>query len=81
MNDRALEVLTDFWAAYEIAGVARVEIDLGHWLYDPPDATPTQLREAAVSTARIAWTRWSAPVFGTPSYFRWAQDDVMGSTP
>jgi hypothetical protein len=62
---RSLEVLNDFWAAYEIAGVALVEIDLWHWLYDHPDATPAQLREAAVSTARAAWNRWYAPVFGT----------------
>jgi hypothetical protein len=62
---RSLEVLNDFWAAYEIAGVALIEIDLWHWLYDHPDATPAQLREAAVSTARAAWNRWYAPVFGT----------------
>jgi hypothetical protein len=62
---RSLEVLNDFWATCEIAGVALVEIDLWHWLYDHPDATPAQLREAAVNTARAAWNRWYAPVFGT----------------
>ena len=40
--------------SYEIAGVALVEIDLWHWLHEHPDATPAELREAAVSLARTA---------------------------
>jgi hypothetical protein len=63
-GDRALRVLNDFWATYEIAGVALVEIDIWHWIYDHPAATPAQLREAAVGIAKKAWNRWYAPVLG-----------------
>jgi hypothetical protein len=62
--DRALRVLGDFWATFEIAGVAMVEIELWHWIYEHPGATPAQLREAAVRLARDAWNRWYAPAFG-----------------
>jgi oligoendopeptidase F len=35
-----------------------------HWLYDNPDATPPQLREAVLGAAREVWNRYYAPVFG-----------------
>ena len=63
-GDHALRVLNDFWAAYEIGGVALVEIDIWHWIYEHPRATSAQLREAAVAIARNAWNRWYAPVLG-----------------
>jgi hypothetical protein len=62
--DRALRVLGDFWATYEIAGVALFEIDLWHWIYAHPRATPADLREAAVGLARATWNRWYAPTIG-----------------
>jgi hypothetical protein len=62
--DRALRVLGDFWATYEIAGVALFEIDLWHWIYEHPQATPAELREAAVTLARASWNRWYAPTLG-----------------
>ena len=60
---RALKALNDFWAAYEIAGVALLDIDVWHWMYDHPDATSAQLREATVVLARDLWNRYYAPVF------------------
>ncbi len=43
-----LRVLDDFWKTREIAGVALVDMAAWHWLYEHPDATPAQLREAVV---------------------------------
>ncbi|MCY1078515.1 hypothetical protein [Archangium lansingense] len=57
-------VLNDFWQTWEIAGVALVDIAVWHWLYDHPDATPAQLREAVVRIARETWDRYYAPVLG-----------------
>ncbi|HYT33104.1 MAG TPA: hypothetical protein VEO37_10950, partial [Thermoanaerobaculia bacterium] len=34
-----LRVLSDFWAAWEIAGVALLDIDVWHFMYDHPDAS------------------------------------------
>jgi hypothetical protein len=57
-------VLNDFWQTWEIAGVALVDVAVWHWLYEHPDATPSQLREAVVRIARETWDRYYAPVLG-----------------
>jgi hypothetical protein len=61
---RALKTLSDFWGTYEIAGVALVDMDVWHWMYDHPDAKPADLREATLQIARDVWNRFYAPVFG-----------------
>ena len=35
-----------------------------HWMYDHPNATPEQLRDATVQIAKNIWNRYYAPVFG-----------------
>ncbi|MCI0573388.1 MAG: hypothetical protein L0Y66_21800 [Myxococcaceae bacterium] len=57
-------VLNAFWQTWEIAGVALVDIAVWHWMYEHPDATPEQLREAVVRIAREHWNRFYAPVLG-----------------
>jgi hypothetical protein len=59
-----LRVLDTFWSTREIAGSALVEIDVWHWLYDHPDATAAQLRDATVQIARATWDRYYAPLLG-----------------
>ncbi|HKO59007.1 MAG TPA: hypothetical protein VJ276_24285 [Thermoanaerobaculia bacterium] len=61
---RAMQTLNDFWGTYEISGVALVEMEMWHWMYDHPDATPAQLRDATVRIAKDVWNRYYAPVFG-----------------
>ncbi|HTX64289.1 MAG TPA: hypothetical protein VMD31_00825 [Opitutaceae bacterium] len=57
------KTLDDFWSAYEMAGVARVEIEVWRWMYAHPQATPPELRDATVQIARATWNRYFAPVF------------------
>jgi len=57
-------VLNDFWATWEIAGVALVDTAVWHWMYEHPDATPAQLRDATVGIAKDIWDRYYAPVLG-----------------
>jgi hypothetical protein len=57
-------VLDTFWATREIAGSALVEIDVWHWLYDHPNATAAELRDATVRIARGVWDRYYAPLLG-----------------
>ena len=57
-------VLADFWNTREIAGSALVELDVWHWLYDHPNATATELRDATGRIARETWDRYYAPVLG-----------------
>ena len=59
-----LKTLNDFWNTYEISGVALVDIDVWHWMYEHPDATPQQLRDATLDIAKNIWNLYYAPVFG-----------------
>ncbi|MCU0253137.1 MAG: hypothetical protein MUE47_01225 [Acidobacteria bacterium] len=58
---RALDL---FWNVREIAGVAMVDIAAWRWLYEHPEATPAELREAVGTLARATWNRWFAPWLG-----------------
>ncbi|HEU5250850.1 MAG TPA: hypothetical protein VFW15_12760 [Thermoanaerobaculia bacterium] len=63
-RSRALDVLNDFWGTYEIAGVGLVDMAVWHWMYDHPNATPGQLRDATIQISKTIWNRYYAPVFG-----------------
>jgi len=60
----ALKALNSFWATYEISGVSLVDMEVWHWMYDNPDATPAQLKEAVLSISKEIWNKYYAPVFG-----------------
>ncbi|HPC82076.1 MAG TPA: hypothetical protein P5234_01890 [Thermoanaerobaculaceae bacterium] len=62
--DLASEALHDLWQTYEISGVSLVDMRVWRWLYAHPDATPAELREATLRTAREVWNDYYAPVFG-----------------
>ena len=63
-TSEALTVLDDFWGAYEIGGVALVDMRVWRWMYAHTDATPAELRDATLGIAREVWNRFYAPVFG-----------------
>jgi hypothetical protein len=63
-ESRALQTLNDFWGTYEIAGVALVDMGVWHWMYDHPDATPEELKNATVQISKDIWNRYYAPIFG-----------------
>lgn len=63
-KSEAWRTLNDFWGTYEIAGVALVDMGVWHWMYDHPDSTPTQLRDATIQIAKNIWNRYYGPVFG-----------------
>jgi hypothetical protein len=59
----ALKTLNDFWGVYEIAGVALVDIEVWHWMYDHPTTTPAQLKAATLDIAKTIWNKYYGPVF------------------
>ncbi len=61
----ALRALNDFWATYEIAGVALVDMAVWHWMYDHANATPAELKQAVIRISQDVWNRYYAPVFKT----------------
>lgn len=63
-RSQAMATLDAFWGAYEISGVALVDMAVWQWMYDHPDATPAQLKEATLAAAKDVWNRWYAPAFG-----------------
>ncbi|HEX4959578.1 MAG TPA: hypothetical protein VF173_01970 [Thermoanaerobaculia bacterium] len=58
------ETLAVLWNTYEIAGVSLVDMGVWNWMYQHPEATPAELREATLTIARGVWNRYFAPVFG-----------------
>ena len=60
-----LLALDNLWQCYEIMGVSLVDINLWRWLYNNPNATPEQLKEATITIAKDVWNKYYADVFGT----------------
>lgn len=60
----AAKTLADFWNTYEISGVALVDMGIWRWMYEHPEATPAELREASAGIAKDVWNRYYAPIFG-----------------
>jgi hypothetical protein len=58
----ALKALNDFWAAFEICGVSLVDMRVWHWMYDHPQATTEQLRDAVQQIAKEIWNRFYEPI-------------------
>ncbi len=59
-----LKALESFWNAYEIMGVALVDMRAWNWLYAHPQATPAEFRDAVNAIAREIWNKYFAGVFG-----------------
>ncbi len=62
-QSEALKALNDFWATYEICGVSLVDMRVWHWMYDHPQATPEQLRDAVLQISKDIWNRFYDPIF------------------
>ncbi len=62
-QSKALGTLNQFWATREIAGVALVDMAVWHWMYEHPQATAAQLKEATLGIAKDVWNRYYAPIF------------------
>lgn len=63
-TEEALNVLHNYWQTMEIAAVSLVDMEVWHWMYDNPNATPKQLKEAVLNIAKNVWNKYYAPLFG-----------------
>ncbi len=59
-----LTALDNFWASYEIMGVALVDMYVWNWLYAHPNASVDELKNAVITIAKDVWNKYYAPVFG-----------------
>jgi len=59
-----LNALRQIWDTAEIAGVALMDMYVWHWLYDHPEASAGELKEAVIQIARDVWNTYFFPVLG-----------------
>jgi len=66
-NEQAqyFDAVNSVWGACEIAGVSLVDIGVWHWMYEHPEATPAELKEATIGIAKDVWNEYFSLVFGT----------------
>jgi hypothetical protein len=62
-KSEAEKILNNFWATYEIAGVALVDMAVWHWMYDHPQSSPQELNQATVQISKDLWNKYYAPSF------------------
>ena len=63
-NKEHLQNLDLYWQVFEIMGVSMVDMKVWKWIYDNPNATPEQLRDATVEIAKDVWNKYYADVYG-----------------
>jgi hypothetical protein len=59
-----LKALKSLWDSYEIMGVSLVDMHVWNWLYQHPEATTAQFKEAVISIAKDVWNKYFADVMG-----------------
>jgi hypothetical protein len=62
--EKYMNTLAIFWYVYEKSGVALTDIKVWRWLYEHPEATPDQLKQAVITIAKDVWNQYFAPAFG-----------------
>ena len=62
-SSHAYQILNDFWGAAEISAVALVDMRVWHWMYENPEATAADLKEATLGISQDIWNRYFAEIF------------------
>ncbi|MGC9374164.1 MAG: hypothetical protein ACP5DQ_03875 [Bacteroidales bacterium] len=63
-DKKYLKTLDNFWSVMEIMGVSMVDMQVWKWLYNNPNATEAELKDATVDIAKKVWNKYFAPVYG-----------------
>jgi len=59
-----LITLDTFWNVYESMGVSLVDMYIWKWMYENPDASPAQLKDAVIRIAKDVWNKYFAELLG-----------------
>lgn len=62
-NSKYFTALDNFWSTYEIMGVALVDMYVWNWMYNNPETTVEDLKNAVINIAQDVWNKYYAPVF------------------
>jgi len=63
-DKKYLKTLDNYWSVFEIMGVSMVDMKVWKWLYENPNATEAELKDATVEIAKEVWNKYFAPVYG-----------------
>ena len=63
-NKKYFETLDNLWAAYEIMGVSLIDMKTWNWMYQNPNATKDELKNAVIKIAKEIWNKYYANIFG-----------------
>lgn len=63
-NTKYLSALDNFWAIYEIMGVALVDMYVWDWMYQNPNSNSEDLKNAVIRISKDVWNKYYYPVFG-----------------
>jgi len=58
------ETIDLYWQVFEIMGVSMVDMNVWKWLYENPDATAAQLKEAVIRISKDVWNKYYAEIYG-----------------
>ncbi len=58
------KALDAYWSTCEIAAVGLVDMRVWRWMYEHPQATPAELKQAVIRIARDVWNEYFAPIIG-----------------
>ena len=70
-RSEAEKVLNNFWATFEIAGVALVDMAVWHWMYDHAEASPQELTRPRCRFPRTCGTGTTLRCFTGMTYCFW----------
>ena len=56
--------LDNCWSLYEIMGVSLLDMQVWKWLYEHPENTASELKQAVLKMSVEIWNKYYAPVFG-----------------
>ncbi len=59
-----LRALDNLWSSYEIMGVSLVDMRVWKWMYNNPEASAGELKQAVIRIAKEVWNSYFADVFG-----------------
>lgn len=59
-----LKTLDIFWSLFEIMGVSMVDMKMWKWMYENPNCTASELKNAVLTISKEVWNQYFAPVYG-----------------
>jgi hypothetical protein len=63
-RSEAMSIVNEFWMTAEIGAVSLIDMKAWRWMYDHPDASPSEFRDAVLEISKDVWNAYFAEIFG-----------------